>query len=209
MVKATPSSTVVAPLTVTAPVPVWKVLVPETVVAPFKVTVPVPVWKVPVPVFVMCKNLFAAIVVSPLMLMVDVPVENVAAAPVTSFCAKLPFRVMDAPFPEPVSPTTTLPYKVVVPPLPADEPTLKAVESAIVVAPLRDTVPVPVAKVFEPAIVVAPLRVTWPVEVLKAPELALASKSPADSVSALSTVSVGTVVLGKASLCETDEDVAQ
>jgi len=87
-----------------------------------------------------------------------------------------------------------VPFNVVAP-----VPTVNAVESLTVVAPLRLTVPVPVAKVLDPAMFTCPLSVFVPVVVAKVPLLADASKFPALSVKALSTVSVGSVVLGNIS----------
>jgi len=46
---------------------------------------------------------------------------------------------------------------------------VKAVPGLTVVAPLRLTVPVPVAKALPPEIVVSPLRVTLPAPVWKVP----------------------------------------
>jgi len=74
---------------------------------------------------------------------------------------------------------------------------VSATPSLTVVAPLRLTVPVPVAKAPPPEIVVSPLSVTAPELVAKAPLLVAASNAPPSSLMPLSTVSVGRCELGK------------
>jgi len=141
-----------------------------------------------------------ATVTSPLRLIAPVAVAKVWSASVPLFaCVKSPYKVRLVDSPSPSSPIATVPYMIVAPPEPAD-PTVNALLSATVVAPLRAMAPVPVVRVLEPLMTTFPPSVFTPVEVLKVPELPEASKAPALSVRPLSTVRVGTCRLGNISL---------
>jgi len=90
-----------------------------------------------------------------------------------------------------------------------DDPTVNAVLSATVVAPLRLAAPVPVANVFELVTEVSPFRLTAPVPVANVPLLETALKLPALMVMPLSTVRVGNCILGKYSLLDVPNVEAQ